>query len=60
MKKIRFRRTGSNNELSLFDWSERQHRDGTPYAVRCIAFRYGLLPATAAMLADTFGIGGCE
>lgn len=60
MAKIRFRHSGGNNDLSLFAWSERQFRDGTPYAVRRLSGRYGLLPATAAMLADTFGIGGCE
>lgn len=58
MTKIRFRPARINNDQSLFDWSERQYRDGASYAVRRLSGRYGLLPATAATLADAFGIGG--
>ncbi len=60
MPKLTPRQARGNNGLSLFAWAERQYRPGTSLAVRRIAARYGLLPATAAMLADTFGIGGCE
>lgn len=54
------RHARSNNDLGLLAWAERQYRPDTPVAVRRIASRYGLLPATAATLADAFGIGGCE
>jgi hypothetical protein len=60
MTKIRFRPARINNDLSLFDWSERQYRDGTPYAVRRIASRLGVLPATATTLASVYGIRCAE
>lgn len=56
--KLHARPSGGNENLGLFAWAERQHRDGTSYAVRRLSGRYGLLPATAATLADAFGIGG--
>lgn len=60
MLKVNPRRVRGNNDLSLFDWSERQYRPGTPLAVRRIASRFGILPATAVTLATVYGIGGCE
>lgn len=60
MTKIRSRPFKGNNDLGLFDWSERQYRPGTPLAVRRIASRFGVLPATAMTLASVYGIGGCE
>jgi hypothetical protein len=58
MTNLNPRHARGNNDLGLFAWAERQYRDGTPYAVRRIASRLGVLPATAATLADAFGIGG--